>query len=428
MITGSLQIKKDYYYAVLNLKENGKRKVKWIATGLPVRGNKRNADAMLHNFIDEYSKLDSAGVCVSSDVLFADYVKCWLDEQRHNLATATINSYSTIINGRIDKWFRPLGVTLRNISASQIEAFYRSILDDNCTANTVIRHHAIIRKCLQSAMKKDLILKNPADKVDRPKKNSYTASHYSKEEMLTLFVAIQGDPLELPVTIAAYYGLRRSEVLGMRWSAINFEKKTVAVNHKVIEANVDGKFVPVGEDVLKTKSSHRTLPLIPAVEKALLEQKEKQNIYRRLFKKAYCSDFPDYVCTDELGCLLRPNYVTEHFTWLLKKYDLKHIRFHDLRHPYVKYTLKNNSTFFSEERRLKCAFLGYMPRITPRLVSISRRYLSHRLYPHSHLIRSKPVHHPHANGAKKRTGQSVYDTTAPNPSPVTHQPSLHQVQ
>lgn len=73
--------------------------------------------------------------------------------------------------------------------------------------------------------------------------------------MLELFDAVESDPLEICVKIAAYYGLRRSEVLGLRWHAIDLEHKTISISHKVIEAEVDGKFVPVGEDVLKTKSN-----------------------------------------------------------------------------------------------------------------------------------------------------------------------------
>ena len=150
--------------------------------------------------------------------------------------------------------------------------------------------------------------------------------------MLELFDAVEGDPLELCVKIAAYYGLRRSEVLGLRWSAIDLERKTISISHKVIEAEVNGKFVPVGEDVLKTKSSFRTLPLIPAVEKLILAEKEKQEMYRRLFKKSYCRDYLEYICVDQCGRLLRPNYVTEHFSWIIEKYGLRKIRFHDLRH------------------------------------------------------------------------------------------------
>ena len=74
------------------------------------------------------------------------------------------------------------------------------------------------------------------------------------------------------------------------------------------------------------------LPLIPAVEKLLLEEKEKQEMFRRLFKNSYCRDYLDYICVDQTGKILRPNYVTEHFAWLIEKYNMKKIRFHDLRH------------------------------------------------------------------------------------------------
>lgn len=119
------------------------------------------------------------------------------------------------------------------------------------------------------------------------------------------------------------------------------EHKTISIRHKVIEAEVDGKFVPMGEDVLKTKSSFRTLPLIPAVGIILLEEKEKQEMYRRLFKKSYCRDYLDYICVDQCGKLLRPNYVTEHFPWLIEKYGLRKVRFHDLRHTCASLLLSN---------------------------------------------------------------------------------------
>jgi integrase len=177
--------------------------------------------------------------------------------------------------------------------------------------------------------------------VDRPKKNVYQAQFYSAEEMMTLFDAVSDDPLEICVKLAGYYGLRRSEVLGLKWDAINLEQKTISIRHKVIEDEVDGKFVAVGEDVLKTKSSYRTLPLLPSVEKLLLAEKEKQEMYRRLFKRSYCRDYLDYICLDQTGKLMRPNYVTEHFSWLLEKFGLKRIRFHDLRHSCASLLLAN---------------------------------------------------------------------------------------
>ena len=346
MITGCLQKKNGYYYAVLYLKVDGKRKTKWIATKLPVdTTSERKAQKALDEIRMQYelqeggkSKQGSAEVTLArncppeAQILFADYMEKWLDSVRPSIATATYQSYSVMMKARVIPYFTALKIQLGDVTPQHIEDFYQTILKDNCTTNTVIHYHAIIRKALQSAVKKDILAKNPADKVERPKKNVFHGSFYSEGEMLDLFDAIAGDPLELCVKVAAYYGLRRSEVLGLRWDAIDFERKTISISHKVIETSVDGKYVPVGEDVLKTKSSFRTLPLIPAIEDLLMAEKEKQTKNRRLFKSAYCRDYLDYVCVDEMGKLLRPNFVTEHFGWVIRKYGLRKIRFHDLRH------------------------------------------------------------------------------------------------
>ena len=357
MITGCLQKKNGYYYAVLYLKVDGKRKTKWIATKLPVSStSERKAQKALDEIRMQYELQEETranekameavlakNCSPEAQVPFADYMEKWLNSVRPSIATATYQSYSIMMKARVIPYFTASKIRLGDLTPQHIEDFYQTILNDGCTTNTVIHYHAIIRKALQSAVKKDILAKNPADKVERPKKNVFHGSFYSEDEMLNLFDAIAGDCLELSVKIAAYYGQRRSEVLGLRWDAIDFERKTISISHKVIEANVDGKFVPVGEDVLKTKSSFRTLPLIPVVEDLLLAEKEKQTKNRRLFKSAYCRDYLAYICVDEMGRLLRPNYVTEHFSWVIRKYDLRKIRFHDLRHTCASLLLSNGS-------------------------------------------------------------------------------------
>ena len=357
MLTGNLQIKNGKYYAVLNLKVNGKRKPKWIPLGLPERGNKREAESLLNHLIVEYESrgegkfyptLGENGELVTeapkvdeSEVLFADYVQSWLKMIRPTVSAATYNSYRSMVDARIDRYFRALGVTLGALTPSQLQTFYQTILDDGNTTNTVIHYHAVLHRALKNAVKKDVIDRNPADRVDKPRKNRYQASHYTQEEMLRLFSVIEGDPLEPAIRIAAYYGLRRSEVLGLKWDAINFKDKTISIRHKVVELAEGGKSVLQGEDVLKTKSSVRTLPLLPVIEDLLRREKQRQETYRGLFRGAYCTDYLDYVCVDQMGKLLRPNYVTEHFAWIIQKYGLRKIRFHDLRHTAASLLLAN---------------------------------------------------------------------------------------
>lgn len=332
MITGCLIERGGKYTVMLNLYVGGKRKQKSIATGLPIKGNKRRAEELLEQYKREYSAPENGKAKSAKSPLFADFMQDWLESTKRSIERTTYQSYKNMIDARIDKHFRDLGVTLADVEPKQIAALHEKIFKDGFTANTVIHYHAVVRKALQYAVKNGLIDRNPADRVDRPKLNRYLAGHYSREELTTLFEAVKDDPISVVILLAAYYGLRRSEVLGLRWSCIDFEQKTITVNHKVTEGKEDGKTVVFTEDKLKTKSSFRTLPLIPAVEELLKTVREKQAQYRRLFKKSYDARYLDYICVDQMGVLFRPNYITDHFRWLLEHYQLRKIRFHDLRH------------------------------------------------------------------------------------------------
>ena len=264
--------------------------------------------------------------------MFVDFLQNWLKIIAPTIERTTYNSYENLLTARLIPFFRARNLRLDQVEPNHIRELHESIFQDGCNANTVIHYHALVRKALQYAVKNELITENAADKVDRPKKGKFLAGFYSREELAALFEATKDDSLSLVIQLAAYYGLRRSEVLGIRWSAVDFDRGTVSINHKVTESAENGKCRIYAEDKLKNKSSFRTLPLIPAMRGALLEQKAKQERYQALFKGDYCTSYLDYVCVDEMGRLFRPNYVSDHFRLLLKRHGLRHIRFHDLRH------------------------------------------------------------------------------------------------
>ncbi len=298
-----------------------------------MKGNKRKAQARLEELKQAYRRPETVLEQTKAESpLFADFLREWLKVTAPTIERTTYRSYENMIDARLDPFFRERRLRLCDVEPRHIRDLHESIFQDGCNANTVIHYHAVVRKALQYAVKNELIRENAADKVDRPKKGKYLAAFYSKEELAALFEAAKDDSMSVVIQLAAYYGLRRSEVLGIRWSAVDFERGTISINHKVTEGKVDGKETLFTEDKLKTKSSFRTLPLIPAVRELLLEQKEKQERFRALFKKSYCTDYLDYVCVDEMGQLFRPNYVTDHFKLLLHRHGLRHIRFHDLRH------------------------------------------------------------------------------------------------
>ena len=332
MVTGSIYERKGIYYAIVSYYVDGRRKQKSVSTGLPVKGNKRRALEFLENLKRTYETKESMENMDGSRLLMTDYMDEWLKIVKPLVERATYKSYDNMVSARIRPHFEKLNLLLTEVEPKHIKMLYDEILEQGYTTNTVIHYHAVLHQALAYAVKNDYILSNPADRVKRPKKNKHISSFYTKEEILTLLDIAKDDPIYIPIVLSAYYGFRRSETLGMRWSAIDFENKTITVNHKVTELTENGKTIVYAEDKLKTKSSYRTLPLIPVVEEKLLEHKAKLERNQKLFGNSYCKEYMDYVCVDEMGKLFRPNFVSDHFGWLLKKYGLKKLTFTELRH------------------------------------------------------------------------------------------------
>lgn len=342
MIAGHLQIKNDYYYMVLSyLDANGKRKQPWFPTGLPIKNNKKRAEKMLLELRQTYvppAEHKSNGE-LSADMLFADFMELWLEVVRNSIEKTTFSSYTQMVKGKIAPYFRKTGVKLGELQARHIQSFYLYELK-TVSASTVIHEHANIHKALKYAVKMDLIPYNPADKVERPKKQKYIADYYRLEELEQLFEATKDHPYSLLVQITAFYGLRRSEALGLRWDAIDFERNTITIRHIVTNAKIDGKYEIVREDRAKTKSSLRSLPLVDNIREKLLALKEQQKENKRICGNCYNREYDGYVFVDVMGNIFNPRNLSSNFSKLLELKGLRHIRFHDLRHPYVKHTTK----------------------------------------------------------------------------------------
>ena len=252
---------------------------------------------------------------------------------KNSVELSTYSGYELTIRKRLLPYFEPKHLTLRELSPMDIQEYYQYSLNvEGVSANTVIHRHANIRKALQYAVQMGLIEFNPADRVQRPKKAAFVGGVYNEAELDELFRAVRGDAIELAVILGAFYGLRRSEIVGLRWEAVDFERKTFTICHTATEVVVDGKTVVVDKDRPKTKSSCRTLPMVAPFETLLLRMKAEQEENRRVCGSAYCTDYLDYVYVDALGSRITPNRISDRFPAVLKKNGLRKIRFHDLRH------------------------------------------------------------------------------------------------
>ena len=241
-----------------------------------------------------------------------------------------------MIYGKLRRYFtlRP-ELTVGSLTPKNIEEFYTHLFADGVVANTVIHYHSVMRKAFSQAFKEEMIDVNPFDRVDRPKKNKFHGEHYSEEEWIALLKLARTDGIYPVIMLGGGLGLRRSEALGVRWSRIDWEKKTVLLDTKIVEYKEDKQKHVMPVEEMKNKSSHRTLPMPEPVLQMLEEEKEKQALYRKMFKGSYSREYEDYVCVNQLGDIIHPTYVTYHFNELLKKLGLRHIRFHDLRHTFA---------------------------------------------------------------------------------------------
>lgn len=290
MVTGHLREKNGYYHMVLNyVDEYGKRNTPSKSMGLTVKGNKKRAEKMLSEAraakeaeLEARAIERSTGKAPAGTILFTAFLLDWLDMTKKNVEETTYGAYSMAIKSKIIPYFEEHhpGLALCEVTPKHIQDYYTYELTvRGVSANTVIHRHANIRKALQHAFKLGLIDTNPADRIERPKKEQFIGSVYT-----------------------------------------------------VTQVTIDGKSKIIQKDRTKTKASYRSLPLVPPFEELLHRLKAEQELNRKLCGKSYCRKYTDYIYVNEIGELVKPGYITQHFPLILQKNGMRKIRFHDLRH------------------------------------------------------------------------------------------------
>ena len=182
----------------------------------------------------------------------------------------------------------------------------------------------MLNQTLKLAQRDGLIQTNPADLVVMPHAAQFTGTFYTEAQMRDLLTAVKNERLYPIIYVTALYGLRRSEVLGLKWDSINFAMQTLTIRHTVARVTK-----VVEKNKTKNASSFRSFPLTDDAVRLFKILLQQEQYYRNHFGKDYIAN--DYVFTWEDGHPYSPDYVSHTFHKLLKKYDLPHIRFHDLR-------------------------------------------------------------------------------------------------
>lgn len=244
------------------------------------------------------------------------YLTDWLADYSIQLAPNTIRGYEVNIR-HICKYIG--NIELSDLTYKDVQNCYTELLK-TLSGTSALYCHRVLRNALHRAERLDLINKNPCDFVYAPRRNKKQFNVLTEIELHKLFNGIKGTWLYTPVMLSAVLGLRRGEVLALRWSDIDFKNNILTVSHSALMVN--GEFVLCE---LKTEKSNRAI---------LLSDTLSDYLYTLLS----CSS-SKYICT-RLGSPISPNILNKYFRKVVDSLNLPHIRFHDLRHTNATLLLK----------------------------------------------------------------------------------------
>jgi len=292
-MTGSLQIKNGKYYAVINTTDiNGNRKQKWISTGFETKGNKKRAEQFLRDKLKEFELQENL---IQTDILFSDYVAHWLEKSKIRLDKITYQGYANIANAHIIPYFRSLNKSLKAITRDDIQKYVevkavsgRVRGDGGLSPKSLKTHMIIIKQALTEAVKSNLILNNPCQYIAMPKLQKHKANFYTANELQNMLNLFKSEPLYPLIYFTVIFGLRRSEVLGLKWDSVNFDTNTITIKYTVV------RYTDIVEkESTKSESSMRSYPISEEVKSILctIMKQEKRN--RELFGNEYIEN--DYI-------------------------------------------------------------------------------------------------------------------------------------
>lgn len=301
--------------------------------------------------IEEKHKINNDNFIMPQKTTFREYITNWITQHKNNLSPTTYNRYRGIIDQDI---IPNLGdIELQKLNAIHIQNFYNKMLE-RLSGKTVMQYHRIIHKSLKTAYKMQIIPKNPAEFVDVPKVKKYKASVYTKKEVKQLLESVKNTRIEVPVNLALGLGLRAGEMLGLRWTDIDFNKGIINITQTAVRGENSGEVIFKDP---KSETSLRTLTAPEALLKILKEHKIKQ---MELQLQSYGEFNNEYnlVFTQITGKPMSSASFSRMFRDFLKRKNLPLIRFHDLRHTNASLMLASGTSAKVASSRLGHSSIG----------------------------------------------------------------------
>ena len=311
---------------------DGKKKYKiiWTATGLD--DTKENLPKAIAIRDKAYTSTENT-LTVDKSVRMSELVDQFLSVKKRSIADTTYSSY--VFRGEhIKAFFGEIRVT--SIKTSDIEAFYDYLVTNKDLQRRTIKDiKNLLNSVMEYAVRNSVIISNPVEDAEFNKMLGATTkkaknndeNFFTYDEALKFLELIEKNELYELYYLTIYFGLRREELLGLKWSCVDFKRKEMTINHTVTVGTQVNRL-----DETKTEASNRTYPLSDDVIALLANLRAKESENRKLFGSAYQDN--DYIFKHDDGTLYYPQYPTKAFSKLLKHLSgavPTDITFHGLR-------------------------------------------------------------------------------------------------
>ena len=302
---------------------------KYLQSWFTVKGTKKEAEKRLAELLNQ---IDTGMFMKPGKSTVADFLNRWLAEYaKPNLSPRGFERYSGIIKGHL---IPDLGnIPLTQLRPEHLQKHYTAKLE-TLSPRTVRYHHAVIHKALQTALKWGLVNRNVADAIDPPKFHHTDMQTWSEEEVNQFLTRAKDSHYYALFHTALFTGMRRSELLALRWQDVDLLFNQVCVNRSLHHLK-DGTYIFTQP---KSAKSRRTIALTPSSVLVLRDHQARQRLDQTM--QGIPQSDQDLVFSNIDGKPLRPNTITRAWNTLAAQCGLKRIRLHDARHTHASLMLK----------------------------------------------------------------------------------------
>lgn len=304
----------------------GKYKYQWVS----VKGTKKDAEKRLGELLHQ---IDNGTFLKPGKTTLGEFLDRWIKDYQPNLSPRGFERYEGIIRKRLIPSLG--GIALTQLRPEHIQRHYTARLKDGLSAKTVNFDHSVLHVALQTALEWGLIARNPADAVNPPRVHRKDMQIWGSDEINRFLDAAKNSPYYQFYYLALYTGMRRSELLALRWQDIDFLYCQIYVSRGVHRLR-DGSYIFTEP---KSEKSRRTIALSPSVILMLTEYQEKREKEHEMLGIPLSDN--DLVFHRLDGRPLRPNTVTHAWNVLAARAGIKVIRLHDARHSHASMMLKD---------------------------------------------------------------------------------------